>query len=1053
MIGPSRRALFSVCVFCTLGLGLTEWGSREAPAPANLSGTRLQIVESLQGSRPFEARFLGGFVAGPLEELSAEVQERLRELTESAARGDLEDRALLEALDGNLDHAVALFEVAALRKPGHAPSQADLAASYLARGESSPRPFDDFRALAAAQKALRLDPSLVEARYARALALERLRLPSQEAWDHCLEIEPSRDWRAEIQERLRRADRRRAERTTDPTALLRAALEGDRAEVAPLVAARPRTALETVAEELLPLWAAAHTEGSPAVAASTLAAARRIADALAETTGDSFLRDSLRAIDQAVPEDGDRLRALLRGHAAQGRGRELFKQGAYAAAAQELEIGRSALAAADSPFELRARLYLGYSERYVSGHPRALASLSELAESAQTLNYPLLAGEGFRLLGLLRLDAGEPHLAQEAYQKALRELERAGDPESLARTHSLLAEFLSYQGEAEEAWTQWGKAARIASTLDDPQILYQVYSVAAMTAFRSEEPEAAAAFQEQVVDSARRSGNPVSLTWALIWRARYLQRIAEEAPGRQALREAERALDTIPDQGARVEAAIGLEMADAELSLQSAPERAVESLDRLLEQARNTNSLFLQIDAHLLRARAQAARGHVEAAEGDLRQGIDIATRWRRRTLESAQKIRFQDRQRQLFDQMVALQLDHQRDPVRALASLEEQRSQILLDRLRDLRSGGAAEPEPGVRPVKDLAPLLPSRTIVISYALLGSRVGIWVSGAGGTRFRSVDVVPGRLREMLRNAARRGPSSGTSELLPELLYEMLLSPVRDLIPRDAYLVICAGGDLDEVSWAALRDRRTGRFLVEDHAILTAPSIGVYLESLERDRKRAPLRTGRLLAVGNPAFARRQFPTLKPLPAAEAEARRAGDLSPGSLVLTGAEATRGRLLREMAYFDILHFGAHVEANRQTPGLSRLVLAAEPGAETGEDLSADDVSRLHLERVRLVILATCGSAEGSPSRSEGTQSLARAFLASGAPAVVATLWRVSDADSAELISEFHHRLRAGDNAADALRSAQLSALRKADPPRGPRSTWAAFQLVGGVDTDHP
>ena len=72
------------------------------------------------------------------------------------------------------------------------------------------------------------------------------------------------------------------------------------------------------------------------------------------------------------------------------------------------------------------------------------------------------------------------------------------------------------------------------------------------------------------------------------------------------------------------------------------------------------------------------------------------------------------------------------------------------------------------------------------------------------------------------------------------------------------------------------------------------------------------------------------------------------------------------------------------------------------------------------------------------------LARAFLASGSTAVVASRWPVGPA-TAELMGGFYRRLAKGEELAGALRNAQL------DLRRNPRTAhpfhWAGFVLVMG------
>jgi CHAT domain-containing protein len=76
-----------------------------------------------------------------------------------------------------------------------------------------------------------------------------------------------------------------------------------------------------------------------------------------------------------------------------------------------------------------------------------------------------------------------------------------------------------------------------------------------------------------------------------------------------------------------------------------------------------------------------------------------------------------------------------------------------------------------------------------------------------------------------------------------------------------------------------------------------------------------------------------------------------------------------------------------------------------------------------------------------------SLARAFVAAGAPTVVASLWDVSDAASQRLFRSFYAHFRSGAAPVAALRNAQLAAIASADAADRMPATWAGFAAIGG------
>ena len=102
---------------------------------------------------------------------------------------------------------------------------------------------------------------------------------------------------------------------------------------------------------------------------------------------------------------------------------------------------------------------------------------------------------------------------------------------------------------------------------------------------------------------------------------------------------------------------------------------------------------------------------------------------------------------------------------------------------------------------------------------------------------------------------------------------------------------------------------------------------------------------------------------------------------------------------------------------------------------------------LERVRVMVLATCESAAGKFIKGEGVDSVARLFLDAGVPSVIASLWPVDD-DSTPFFVEFHRQLQIFRDSARALRAAQVKAMKDAGG-FSPINRWAGFVAVGGVN----
>ncbi|HVS04098.1 MAG TPA: CHAT domain-containing protein [Thermoanaerobaculia bacterium] len=94
-----------------------------------------------------------------------------------------------------------------------------------------------------------------------------------------------------------------------------------------------------------------------------------------------------------------------------------------------------------------------------------------------------------------------------------------------------------------------------------------------------------------------------------------------------------------------------------------------------------------------------------------------------------------------------------------------------------------------------------------------------------------------------------------------------------------------------------------------------------------------------------------------------------------------------------------------------------------------------------------LSGCETALGERVRGEGVVGLPHAFLAAGARAVLVSLWRVDDRETAELMHRFYRELDAGHAPGEALWRARRGWLTGPEGPAHP-SRWAPFILVGSL-----
>jgi CHAT domain-containing protein len=309
------------------------------------------------------------------------------------------------------------------------------------------------------------------------------------------------------------------------------------------------------------------------------------------------------------------------------------------------------------------------------------------------------------------------------------------------------------------------------------------------------------------------------------------------------------------------------------------------------------------------------------------------------------------------------------------------------------------------------------------------------------------------------------PAPSSQPLDTTRLYDLLIAPIADLLPQQASdrVVIIPQQSLFLVPFAALQSGTSAPTLIEQHTLLTAPSIQVLeLTRQQQQRQMAtgktrgtrvvghpsqPVATTPALVVGNPLMPQvrleaNQPPTqLASLPGAELEAKAIADLL-GTQAMTGARATKPVVIEQMARARLIHLATHgLLDDFKGQGVPGAIALAPSGVDSGL-LTADEILDLRLQ-AELVVLSACDTGRGRIS-GDGVIGLSRSFISAGVPSLVVSLWSVPDAPTAQLMTEFYRQLQQQPDKAQALRQAMLKTKAAYPNPKD----WAAFTLIGNA-----
>ncbi|MBM3737416.1 MAG: CHAT domain-containing protein [Acidobacteria bacterium] len=295
-------------------------------------------------------------------------------------------------------------------------------------------------------------------------------------------------------------------------------------------------------------------------------------------------------------------------------------------------------------------------------------------------------------------------------------------------------------------------------------------------------------------------------------------------------------------------------------------------------------------------------------------------------------------------------------------------------------------------------------------------------------------------------------SSSSAAVAGRALHQMLFGCLGPEVHRKPRWLIVASDVLFRAPLAALVSGGTAdqpRYLVEQHSIRLMPGLWML-------GKASNTWTGPMLAAGDAVYNRAdprapgwsKWPNvieLPRLPASRQELLRCSRTQPvPALIRAGMESSAPDLETGLRSTKpaVLHLAAHVTPSPGTPEESLLVLS--PSKDGVPGLLGTEWITSQRAAPELVVMSGCRSGSGEVRPGDGLMGLTRAWIAGGAAGVVATHWPVPDDQGVFWESFYRHRAEPGTAVDQALRMAQIEAL-KSGTFRAKAANWAAYFLV--------
>lgn len=380
----------------------------------------------------------------------------------------------------------------------------------------------------------------------------------------------------------------------------------------------------------------------------------------------------------------------------------------------------------------------------------------------------------------------------------------------------------------------------------------------------------------------------------------------------------------------------------------------------------------------------------------------------------------------------------------------------------------------------KEIQSLLDDKTVLLEYKLGEKRSFLWFVSKDSIKLFTLPA-----RKHIEKTARdfydsvilreRKNELKTNKLSAEL-GEILIAPIASTLGNKR-LAIVSDGVLQFIPFSALslnvEKSKTQRFLGDTNEITILPSISV-IDEMRRDSKFEKKNEKTIAIFADPIFESndprvsqelnvnersveikrvlRDFKFGDKLPrllSSRVEARNiSAFLSPKVTDLNiDFDANRENATADkLADYQILHFATHGLLDTSRPELSGLVFSLYDKTGKTQDgfLRLNQIYNLNLNS-DLVVLSACQTALGKDVRGEGLIGLTRGFMYAGANRVVASLWKVDDAATAEFMKLFYRNLLQKKLAPSAALSAAQNEMKQIPRYKSPYF-WAAFSIQG-------
>lgn len=310
-------------------------------------------------------------------------------------------------------------------------------------------------------------------------------------------------------------------------------------------------------------------------------------------------------------------------------------------------------------------------------------------------------------------------------------------------------------------------------------------------------------------------------------------------------------------------------------------------------------------------------------------------------------------------------------------------------------------------------------------------------------------------------------SSNNLNTYAQLLYDYLLGSYKNELKNINNLVIIPDQELNMIPFEVLRNKN--KYLIQDFAISYNYSLFLWLNSRKKTKASVKKFTGyapvfnnnnNQLINSNLLSYDEQLRSnyndiyrdnrLSPLPFSELEINESKMLfknkSLQTMIFTNTRATEANFKKNIKETDILHIATHGYSSKKEPAQSGLFFYKsnkldDKDATNDGFLYSGEIFNIKTN-ANLVVLSACKSGVGKIITGEGVMALPRSFIYAGVPNIIASLWKIHDEKTKNMMIDFYTFLLDGNSYKKALQMAKIEQIKRNELP----VDWSSIILIG-------